>query len=73
MQDKPKRIHLSEKQLEVLLLIDEGLSTKLIADKLGCSVKSIERIRERLHKKFDVHNVTALIKAAREQGFLEKE
>ncbi len=55
---------LTKRELEVLKEVSMGLSTKLIADKLFISVRTVETHRINLMKKLDVHNSAELIKKA---------
>jgi DNA-binding NarL/FixJ family response regulator len=62
---------ISEREIEVLQLLAEGLSTKDIADQLFLSPKTIENHRMHLMEKLDVNNVAALVKKAIQQGFVK--
>lgn len=64
-------IQLSEREREVLKAILAELSTKQIAEQLFLSEKTIEHYRSTLFLKFDVKNVTGLVKKAIIQGFWE--
>jgi len=55
---------LTKRELEVLKEVSMGLSTKLIADKLHISIRTVETHRINLMKKMDVHNSAELIKKA---------
>ena len=52
---------LSEREIEVINLIREGLSSKEIADKLGISIKTVEVHRHNILKKLKVKNTASLI------------
>lgn len=52
------------KELEVLRLISEGKSSKMIADELFVSTRTIESHRYNIMKKLDVSNSAELIKKA---------
>ncbi|HZK78141.1 MAG TPA: LuxR C-terminal-related transcriptional regulator, partial [Gemmatimonadaceae bacterium] len=60
---------LSRRQLEVLRLVASGNTTRVIADTLGLSVKTIESHRTALMKRLGVHDVTALVRFAVRVGF----
>lgn len=64
-------IQLSEREREVLKAILAELSTKQIAEQLFLSEKTIEHYRSTLFLKFDVKNVTGLVKKAIIQGYWE--
>lgn len=55
---------LSNKEIEVLVLISEGLTTKEIAAKLFVSTRTIETHRANILKKLEVKNTAELIKKA---------
>lgn len=55
---------LTPRQLEVLRLVAEGLSTRDVAEALGISVKTVETHRTALMKRLDVHAVVALVRYA---------
>lgn len=52
---------LTTRELEVLILICEQLTTQEIADKLFISLKTVERHRTNLFKKTEVKNVVGLV------------
>jgi len=58
------KIVLSERELEVLRLLAQGQSTKLIADKLFISTHTVESHRKNLLKKTESKNTAELIKYA---------
>jgi DNA-binding NarL/FixJ family response regulator len=60
---------LSRRQLEVLRLVASGNTTRVIADTLKLSVKTIESHRTALMKRLGVHDVTALVRFAVRVGF----
>lgn len=59
---------LTHREREVLKLVAEGNSNKLIADYLYLSVKTVEKHRSNLMKKLDLHNASALTAYAIEKG-----
>lgn len=64
------KIHLTRREKEVLNEIQNGLSTKEIAETLFLSQKTIEGYRSGLLLKFDVKNVAGLVKKAILHGFV---
>jgi two-component system, NarL family, invasion response regulator UvrY len=52
---------LSEREIEVINFIRDGLSSKEIADKLGISIKTVEVHRHNILKKLKVKNTASLI------------
>ena len=59
---------LTSREREVLQLIAEGHTTKLIASKLFVSVKTIETHRQSTMDKLDLHSIAALTKYAVREG-----
>ena len=55
---------LSRRQMEVLRLVASGKTTRVIAETLGLSAKTIESHRTALMKRLGVHDVTALVRFA---------
>lgn len=55
---------LSDRELEVLNLLGQGVSTKEIADRLHLSIKTIESYRANLKRKLDLSNANELVKYA---------
>ena len=61
---------LSPREREVLTLIAEGHTNREIADKLVISVKTVERHRENIMTKLDLHSRAELVKYARQKGLI---
>ncbi len=61
---------LSDKELEVLKLICQGMKNRQIADVLSRSVKTIMRHRNSLHEKLEVTNSVELMKYAISNGIV---
>lgn len=59
---------LTPRERTVLRLVAEGRSTKEIADLLTLSVKTIEKFRERLMAKLEIHDVVRLTRYALRTG-----
>jgi DNA-binding NarL/FixJ family response regulator len=55
---------LTDRELQVFRLVGRALSTRVIAEKLGVSVKTVEAHRENIKAKLDVDTHTALIARA---------
>ena len=62
---------LSERELEVLSLVADGLTNAEIADKLFTSKRTIETHRQNIMDKTQTRNTAALIKLAARQGLLQ--
>ena len=61
---------LTNRQIEVLQLVVEGLGNKEIASRLQISVKTVEFHRGRMMAKFGAHNVADLIRHAVQSGIV---
>jgi DNA-binding NarL/FixJ family response regulator len=55
---------LSDRELEVLGLLGQGMTTRQMAEKLNLSTKTIDTYREHLKTKLDLDSATALIRYA---------
>lgn len=64
---------LSQREREILQLIAEGHSTKVIAGRLNVSVKTIETHRQHIMQKVGTDNVAALTKYAVREGITSLE
>jgi two-component system response regulator NreC len=62
---------LTPREREVLTLIAEGLSNADIADRLVISVKTVDRHRENLMRKLNMHSRVELVKYALRTGLIE--
>ena len=60
--------HLSEREIEFINQIRDGLSSKEIADKLGISIKTVEVHRHNILKKLKVKNTASLINYINSSG-----
>ena len=66
----PKLAHLPPRQREILQRIAEGQPTKVIADMLGISVKTVEAHRVRLMRRLRIDNVPGLVRFAIRTGLV---
>lgn len=62
---------LTSREAEVLQLIAEGFANKQIAAELGLSVKTIEKHRQQLMQKLDIHGTAGLVRHAAAKGIIE--
>jgi DNA-binding NarL/FixJ family response regulator len=62
---------LSPRELEVLQLIAEGQPNKLVAAELGVSFKTIDKHRQHLMAKLDIHDTAGLTRYAISAGIIE--
>jgi DNA-binding NarL/FixJ family response regulator len=68
---KTKATCLSPREAEVLQLIAEGEGNKQIAADLGISIKTVEKHRDHLMQKLDIHDTASLTRYAIEAGIIE--
>ena len=68
---KKKTIRLSSREMEVLQQIAEGTPNKQIASELGISIKTVEKHRDHLMQKLDIHDTAGLTRYAIESGIIE--
>ena len=59
---KVKEVELTEKETEVLKLLVDGLSYKLIADKLGFTINTTRYHVKNIYKKLHIHSRPELVK-----------
>jgi len=64
---------LTPREKEVLVLIAEGLTNPEIADKLVISVKTVDRHRENIMRKLNLHSRIDLVKYALRHGLIALE
>jgi two-component system, NarL family, nitrate/nitrite response regulator NarL len=65
------QVELSVREAEVLQLIAEGFANKQIAAELGLSVKTIEKHRQQVMNKLDIHDTAGLVRHAAAKGIIE--
>ncbi|MCI0745938.1 MAG: response regulator transcription factor [Verrucomicrobia subdivision 3 bacterium] len=63
---------LSNRESEVLQLIAEGFANKQIADELKISVKTVEKHRQSMMGKLNIHEIAGLTRYAIERGLVEQ-
>jgi DNA-binding NarL/FixJ family response regulator len=68
---KPRNARLTSREMEVLQLIAEGETNKQIAAELNISMKSVEKHREHLMEKLDIHDTAGLTRYAIGTGIIE--
>jgi DNA-binding NarL/FixJ family response regulator len=62
---------LTSRESELLQLIAEGMANKQIASELGISNKTVEKHRQHLMEKLDIHDVAGLTRLAIASGVIE--
>jgi len=62
---------LTEREIEVLTLVAEGLTNRQIALKLNISIKTVQSHRANLMDKLDLHDRTELVRYAIRRGLIQ--
>ena len=70
-RSKPRKGRLTSREMEVFQLIAEGKANKQIAAELGIGIKTIERHREHLMEKLNIHGTAGLTRHAISAGVIE--
>jgi DNA-binding NarL/FixJ family response regulator len=68
---KEKMAQLTSREMEVLQLIAEGKANKETAAELGIGIKTVEKHREHLMEKLDIHDTAGLTRYAIGAGIIE--
>jgi len=68
---KPRR-RLTSREAEVLQLIAEGQPNKQIAAELAISIKTVEKHRQQVMNKLNIHDVAGLTRHAIAKGIIER-
>ena len=66
-----KAVKLTSREMEVLQLIAEGKANKETAAELGIGMKTVEKHREHLMEKLDIHDTAGLTRYAISTGIIE--
>jgi DNA-binding NarL/FixJ family response regulator len=69
--EAPVPTRLTSREAEVLQLISEGKANKQTAALLGISIKTVEKHRNGLMQKLDIHDVAGLVRYAISVGIIE--
>jgi DNA-binding NarL/FixJ family response regulator len=62
--EDPQATRLTSRETEILQLVAEGYANKQIADQLGINVKTVEKHRQELMDKLNIHNIASLTRYA---------
>ena len=68
---RPRRADLTARESELLQLVAEGFANKQSAAELGISIKTVEKHREHLMEKLDIHDTAGLTRYAIAAGVIE--
>jgi len=72
-QPLKRNVELTSRESEVLQLIAEGLPNKQIAGELGISIKTVEKHRQQVMNKLNIHDVAGLTRFAISKGVVDRE
>ena len=67
----PQRARLTSRETEVLQLVAEGYANKQIAGELKISIKTVEKHRQHVMDKLNLHETAGLTRYAMTQGIVE--
>lgn len=70
-ESDPPAGDLTPREQEVLMLIAQGLSNGEIAEQLVISIKTVDRHRENIMRKLNLHNRVDLVKYALRKGLID--
>ncbi len=68
---KTGKVHLTSRESEVLQLVAEGSANKQVAAELGISIKTVEKHRQQLMDKLNIHDTAGLTRYAMTAGVIE--
>ena len=68
---QPRARNLTARESEVFQLVAEGAANKQVAARLGISIKTVEKHREHLMAKLDIHDTAGLTRYAIAAGVIE--
>jgi DNA-binding NarL/FixJ family response regulator len=68
---KKRSVKLSSREMEVLQLIAEGKANKEVAAELEISIKTVEKHRQHLMEKLNIHDIANLTRYAIASGIIE--
>ena len=70
-RSRKKAVVLTSREMEVLQLVAEGNANKQTASELGISIKTVEKHRQQLMRKLDIHDTAGLTRYAIAAGIIE--
>jgi len=62
---------LTSREMELLQLVAEGMANKQVATELGISIKTVEKHRQHLMEKLNIHDIAGLTRYAIAEGIIE--
>lgn len=63
---------LSSREIEVVQLVAEGCSNKMIAAEIGISIKTVEKHRQQAMDKLEIHDTASLTRYALVNGIIDR-
>ena len=63
---------LTAREVEVLKIIADGYSNKEVANLLGISIKTVEKHRQQVMNKLNIHDVAGLTRFALSRGMIDR-
>jgi DNA-binding NarL/FixJ family response regulator len=69
--DQKLKAGLTQREVQVLTLLGEGLSNKAVADRLGISIRTVEKHRENILETLGMHNIADLVRFAVGEGLVK--
>jgi DNA-binding NarL/FixJ family response regulator len=69
--DRKAPVHLTSREMEVLQLIAEGRANKQIAAELCISIKTVEKHRQQVMNKLNIHEIAGITRYAIAKGIIE--
>jgi DNA-binding NarL/FixJ family response regulator len=70
-RSNPNAVRLTSRETEVLQLVAEGSANKQVADKLCISIKTVEKHRQKVMDKLNIHDTASLTRYAIAAGVIE--
>lgn len=72
LNGRPRKADLTKREVQVITAIAQGLATRDVAQQLGLSRKTVEKHRQSLMNKLDIHEIAGLTRYAASKGLLAK-
>lgn len=70
VKEEVQATHLTQREIEVICLMEKGLSNKQIADQLNIAVRTVETHRKNIFRKTGTNNILSLVKWAYEHKII---
>ena len=69
-KDEVEAAHLTQREIEVICLMEKDMSNKQIADQLNIAVRTVETHRKNIFRKTGTNNILSLVKWAYEHKLI---